>query len=334
MSLLGPASLVVVLAFSSIGRVDPTVPRPVFTVQDPRIDEASGLVDLGPGDGQGLMVVTNDSGDAGIVYVLDGSGRTVGTTRFGESRDAESLAPATDGEVWVGDTGDNSLTREDIVVRKVPVGRGDRTVTVPAYRLSYPDGPHDAETLLVDPRTGRLYVVTKSLFASGVYAAPRTLDPDRVNRLTKVAAVSLTATDGAVFPDGGHVILRGYGSANVYTFPAFHLVGGFRLPGQPQGESISIGPRDRIRIGSEGKRQPVLRIRLPAPLAAKLAPARSATPSPSGADDTKQRSGETGSVSKGTEEWVFWSMFGALAVAMAGMVTAARALRRRQGPDA
>lgn len=319
MSLL--ASAAVALAVAS----GPGSPGPVFTVQDPRIEESSGLVDLGP-----LMVTTNDSGDTGIVYVLDDQGRTVGTTRFGDSRDAESMAPAGDGEVWVGDTGDNSRVRPDIVVHKVPVGRGDRTVTVPAYRMSYPDGPHDAETLLAEPRTGRLYVVTKALFGSAVYAAPRTLSADRVNPLTKVAGVSLTPTDGAFLHDGKHVILRDYGSANLYTYPGFHLLGGFRLPEQPQGESLSVGPGDRIRIGSEGERQPVIQVELPAALLAEPAPAGSPSASPSRADDTPPPSAETGVVGdRGTEQWVFLSVFGAILLSLGGMVVGARRMRRR-----
>lgn len=328
MNLVGPVAVVVALAVPPTGLPDPEPPRPIFTFQDPRIEESSALVDLGGG----LMVTTNDSGDTGIVYVLDGSGRTVGTTRFGDSRDAESMASAGDGEVWVGDTGDNSHTRPVIVLHKVPVGRGDRTVTVPAYRMSYPDGPHDAETLLADPRTGRLHVVTKSPpIGSSAYAAPRTLSTDRVNRLTRVAGISLTPTDGAVFSDGKHVILRGYASANVYSFPGFHPLGGFRLPDQPQGESLSVGPADRIRIGSEGERTPVLQISLPGSLASKMLPGLSPSASPSGADDTKPPPRETGSVSddRGTEQWVFWSVFGAIMAALGGMVTAARAMRRR-----
>jgi hypothetical protein len=327
-TLLASLALAVALAHPPAG---PSDPHPVFTVQDPRIDESSALVDLG----NGLMVTSNDSGDTAIVYVLDGSGRTVGTTRFGGSTDAESMAPAGDGRVWVGDTGDNARVRPDIVLHKVPVGRGDRTVTAPAYRLAYPDGAHDAETLLRQPHTGRLYVVTKELLSSAVYAAPRILDPGRVNRLTRVAGISLTPTDGAFFPDGRHLILRGYGSADVYTFPAFHLVGGFPLPAEPQGESLSIGPGGRIRVGSEGVRQPVLRVRLPDSLAARMSPTPGPSASPSRAGDTRRPSGETGPVSdRGAEQWIFLSLLGAVLVALGGLVTAARRVRRHPGPGA
>jgi len=177
--------------------------------------------------------------------------------------------------------------------------------------------------------------VTKALLSSAVYAVPRTLDPVGTNRLTWVAGISLTPTDGAFFPDGKHVILRGYGSADVYTFPGFQLLGGFPLPAQPQGESLSIGPGGRIRVGSEGVRQPVLRIRLPDPLAAKMSPAPTPSASPSRADDTHKPSGDTGRVSdRGSEQWVAPSLLGAVLLALAGMVTAARRVRRHPGPGA
>ncbi|MGI8761656.1 MAG: hypothetical protein ACR2LF_10280, partial [Jatrophihabitantaceae bacterium] len=47
----------------------------------PRIDELSGMVDLGS-----LTVVTIDSGDTGRVFVLDARGRTVGVTTYAGCR--------------------------------------------------------------------------------------------------------------------------------------------------------------------------------------------------------------------------------------------------------
>ena len=142
--------VVTTVLLATLGLTGPGDPQTVFRFQDSRIVESSSLVDLG----HGLTATANDSGDDGIVYVVDRSGRTVGTTRYGESEDAEAMAPARKpGQVWVGDIGDNLAQRRDVAIRRVPVGRGDRTVVVPTYRLVYPDGAHDAETLLVSPRT-------------------------------------------------------------------------------------------------------------------------------------------------------------------------------------
>ena len=117
---------------------------------------------------------TNDSGDIGRVFTVDAAtGETVGTTYWADGpRDVEALAPAGPGRVWVGDIGDNSGSRDSIEVTRVPVGDGDRTVDEETIDLVYPDGPRDAEALLVDPTTGRILVVTKGVFAGEVYAAP------------------------------------------------------------------------------------------------------------------------------------------------------------------
>lgn len=315
MTLLGSAALAAALVLG--GPHDPT---PVFTMTDPRITEASGLVDLG----NGLMVTTNDSGDTGIVYVVDGSGRTVGTTRFGDSVDAEALAPIDSTHLWVGDIGDNAARRPYSVIRRVPVGRGDRTVSVPSYRLLYPDGAHDAETLLRQPGSGRLFVVTKGILGGAVYAVPRHLRTGvRGNRLRKVGSVELFATDGTFL--GPHrVLVRGYTSADVYAFPGFRLLGSFALPGQPQGESVSFGPGGRIRIGSEGVRSRVVGISLPANLGEKPSASPSPTASPSRADDTPAGPGQDGPVDHGTEQVAFWSVLGAIAVGLAGMAAVVR----------
>lgn len=253
------------------------VGRVVFSFVDPAITESSGLVDLGS-----LMVTTNDSGGDPLVFVVDPkTGRTVGRTTFtGEVEDVEALAPAGKHAVWVGDIGDNDEQRSSVQVYRVPVGRGDRTVEAPAYELVYPDGAHDAESLVAAPG-GRLYVITKGVLGGTAYAAPRHLDPDHPNRLRPVAGVDVWATDAALFPDGKHVLVRGYGTAVVYTFPGFRPVASVDLPHQRQGEGVSIAAAGRIRLSSEGRNSPVLEVELPAALRAVVEPTPSAAPSAS-----------------------------------------------------
>lgn len=250
--------------------------RVLFSFADPAIDESSGLVDLGS-----LMVTTNDSGDDALLYVIDpATGRTVGRTAYARAVvDVEALAPGGDGEVWAGDIGDNRETRRRVTVYRVPVGRGERHVDAPSYRLVYPDGPHDAESLL--DAGGRLYVISKGIFGGTVYAAPARLDPAHDNRLTKVGRVAVYATDAALFGDGQHVLVRGYGTAEVRTFPGFALVATLGLPDQQQGEGVSIGPGDRIRLSSEGVHSEVLQMGLPDDVRAAMATSSSASARPS-----------------------------------------------------
>ncbi len=257
----------------------------LFTFQDPEVIESSGLVDRGS-----VVYTINDSGDGPVVYGVDPhSGETLSHTRYSSHgvEDVEAIAPGAAGTVWVGDIGDNRAVRDDVAVYRVrPSASGDVTVSVPRYGLRYPDGARDAETLLVQPRTQRVFVVSKSVFGGTVYAAPRQLRAGAENRLRPVAAVSGLVTDGTFLPDGKHVLLRTYTTASVYTFPDFELVGTARLPEQRQGEGIAVGPGGRVLVSSEGLHAPVLSVRLPASLTgARSAPAAppvptSARPSP------------------------------------------------------
>ena len=110
----------------------------VFRFADPAIVESSGLTAAG-----GLVTTVNDSGDSARVFTVDArSGRTVGVTTWdADATDDEALAPAGDGEVWVGDIGDNAAARDEVTVTRVPVGRGDRSVAGESFRLVYPRWP-------------------------------------------------------------------------------------------------------------------------------------------------------------------------------------------------
>lgn len=247
---------------------------------DPEIVESSGLV-----VGDGLAVTINDSGDSARVFAVDlRTGETVGGTRFdGEAADLEALAPAGDGHVWVGDTGDNNRDRADVEVTRVPIGRDERAVAGETYHLRYPDGPQDAEALLAHPVTGRLYVVSKSPLRGQVYAAPARLDADGDNVLKAVGEAPGLVTDGAFFPDGRHLVLRTYFRATILSFPGLEPVADFALPRQQQGEGLAVAADGTVYLSSEGAGQPILRLELPAAALAALrgTPQPSATTSPS-----------------------------------------------------
>ncbi len=240
-----------------------------FSFEDSDIIESSGLAVA-----DGLVVTTNDSGDTGRVFTVDpATGRTVGVTDWADDpQDVEALAPLDDDEVWVGDIGDNGESRDTIQVAQVPVGPGDDGVDGPVYDLAYPDGPHDAETLMTDPSTGRLYVATKGVLGGTLYAAPAHLSPDRVNRLEPLGDVLPVATDGAFLADGRHFVVRNYAVAAVYAFPSLEKVDQLRLPDQPQGEGLAVEPDGSLLLSSEGLHSKVLRVTLPT---------GSASPSPS-----------------------------------------------------
>jgi hypothetical protein len=242
-----------------------------LTFTDPAITESSGLV---VDASSGLVVTTNDSGDTGRVFAVDPvTGDTVGTTTWSDDPvDVEALAPAGPGEVWVADIGDNDAVRPSVVVARVPVGRGDRTVEPLArHELVYPDGPRDAESLLVDPQ-GRLLVVTKGLLGGQVLRTVGPLDPDGPTRLGVVGVTLPIATDAAFLPDGRHLVVRSYGSAVVHAYPSLEEVGSFALPAQEQGEGLAVDGAGALLLSTEGAGSAVLRVRLPGDVRRAIAP--------------------------------------------------------------
>jgi hypothetical protein len=102
---------------------------------------------------------------------------------------------------------------------------GMTNVTFERFRFTYPDGAnHNAESLIVDPGTETIYVVTKLAAGktSTAYALPHPPSATAVNTLRKVAdlpvphAGDMPATSGSAHPCGLGFLLR-TGNA-VYEF--------------------------------------------------------------------------------------------------------------------
>jgi hypothetical protein len=251
---------------------------PLFRFQDDAIDESSGLV-----AGGDSVLTVNDSGDAARVFVVDRrSGQTVGVTTYSDVDpvDVEAIAAGPGERLWVGDIGDNEAERDHVTVYVLPAPEpGDRTVHSTAYDLVYEGGPRDAETLLLHPRTGRLYVVSKGLLGGTVFAAPRTLHADRTNVLVPVGSAGGLVTDGAFLPDGRHAVLRDYSSAVVVRSGDFQPIGRFGLPEQEQGEGISV-LGDRVVVSSEGQHSAVLAQPIPKRVLRAMEPPEAVQPAP------------------------------------------------------
>ncbi|NPC97953.1 family 16 glycosylhydrolase [Nocardioides sp. zg-DK7169] len=248
-------------------------------LHDTRIEESSGLArSTYP---RSLLWTHNDSGDGARLFAVGPRGRTRAVLRLTNATalDWEDVAAGPRHTLWAGDIGDNDRLREHVSVYRVreprEVASGAARAT--RFRLAYPDGPHDAETLLVRPTSGRVLLVTKSEDGGAVYRAPRRLRADRVNLLTRVADAPAGVTSGAFSSDGRFLVLGTEGDAYGYR-----TVGGsgtpITLPERPQGESLEIrrGRRSLV-VGSEGAHSPVYRVPVPASLSgADRATSRSA----------------------------------------------------------
>ncbi len=285
-----------------------------FVFADPRITESSGLATASASD---LVYTHNDSGDEGRFFAVgpDGRTRTTYVLPGVEPRDWEDMARGPDEQgrssLWLGDIGDNNAVRENgLLVHRVlepgPTDREEVTTEAPtSVRLRYPDGPGDAETLLVHPRTGRLYVVTKPLAGTArVYAAPAELDPSAPNVLEQVAEAPTQATGtpggpgigglanslvtaGDISPDGAHVALRTYTDVYEWSVPGDDVGAAFDgepvvtpLPEQRQGEGLAY-TRDSaaVLVSTEGAASEVDRVVLTRP-EQDTAPAQPVQPAP------------------------------------------------------
>jgi hypothetical protein len=205
----------------------------------------------------GVLWSHNDSGDRGRVFALRPSGKVLADLDVpgAAATDWEDIAIRGD-ELYLGDIGDNARERPSIDVYRVSEPRVPATGTTPPatrLRLRYPDGAHDAETLLVDPRSTAIAVVTKEISGrSGVYLARRpsaatTTTLRRVARLE--LGIGALATAGDVSANGRVIAIRTYGSVFAWRrAPGVSL--GAALRGRPcvsptplregQGEAIAL----------------------------------------------------------------------------------------------
>jgi hypothetical protein len=248
------------------------------------------------------FLAMNDGGDQVSVFMLDAGCQVVDVhTAAVDPYDPEDMAVAADGTVWLADTGDNKSVRTTVALIAL---RPDGSTSV--YRLTYPDGAHDAEALLLPP-DGTPYIVTKEILgASGVYRPAVALVDGGTVALAKVASVNLTVTGtpggpvgqagqllvtgGAVARDGSAIALRTYTDAYVWPLSGSDVPGALAaapvrtpLPDSPQGEAISFSSDSRNLVVASEKLPSALTVVPPAPVTA-AAPAPATSPVPSFTD--------------------------------------------------
>jgi hypothetical protein len=257
------AALAAVLLAAAPVTADET-PRE-FVLEDSRILESSGL--QASRQHPGIYWTHNDSDYAPEIFAVDSAtGETVAviTLQGVEFRDVEAIQLGPDGDLYVGDIGDNfdgAWPHVWIYRFAEPEQLADATLTPTVYAAQYDDGPRDAEALLVHPETGHVYLVSKKDDDSGaIYAAPGELSTDGVNVFERMYDTDLWVTDGAFSPDGTRLLLRGYFGAELFRWAddAPEPIGLVTVPAQRQGESVTFTPDGRtLMFGSEGEQSEV-----------------------------------------------------------------------------
>jgi hypothetical protein len=243
----------------------------------PAVPEASGLAVSRTRPG--LLWTHNDSGNETDLFAFDPNGTGLGHVQVPIStRDWEDLSAApcppidaargkADECLYIGDIGDNAMSRRSIQVYRVaePGVSDAQTGRPDVITLTYPDGSHNAEAMFV--AGGRVYIVTKDR-VGGLYRS--TAAPGDVlsgfNRagtnikLQRIAQLGLTGvTDAETSPDGLSVAVRTPDEVAIYRTAELtrgRVVPTARIPvdvlGEPQGEAIALGEHGMLYLASEG----------------------------------------------------------------------------------
>ena len=238
----------------------------------------------------------NDSGGGAFVYAINRSGDNLGKWLITnvESRDWEDIATGKDNSgkcfIYIGDIGDNKLLWPEHSILRVaePVINGgdpkssktDTTGTLEAQaiRFIYPDINHDAEALMVHPRSAEIFLMTKNESRpTAVYRISGNFDAAERQTAVKIAEVSLPSvpnglvTGADISPDGRSVIVCDYKQAYEFVLP--DLSTDFAEVWKQKPDIIDVGRRktgeaicysiDGIEIfaTSEGRNPPIISVR-------------------------------------------------------------------------
>ncbi|WP_393059725.1 WD40 repeat domain-containing protein [Streptomyces sp. LN549] len=240
-----------------------------FTIEDPQITESSGLA--ASRAHPGIYWTHNDSDDGPYVFAVDSrTGKTVARIAMkgvGAPRDVEAISLGPDGNLYVGDIGDNLNGSWDHVwIYRFPEPKELRDATVRAtqFDVKYADGPRNAEALMVHPKTGRVYIASKNEDGGGLYEGPAKLTTGGDNVFRRVGEVPWV-TDGAFSPDGKELVLRSYFSARGYPFANGRLGKDYPVESPLLGQSESVtytADGSALMYGSEGEQSDVVRVDL------------------------------------------------------------------------
>ena len=267
-------------------------PTTIATLKDSSITESSGIV--ASRTTPGAYWTHNDDGT--LIYAFDTSGESLGAFRVSGARayDWEDIAigpgPQPDKSyLYIGDIGDNNAVRSEIVVYRVAEptpsaatanftkARPGTTEPAETIRLRYPDGKFDAETLLVHPSSGNIYIVTKvPLVNPVVYEAGAPLSPGQVITMRRVGEIHVPSlfggvlTGGSISPDGRRVAFCDYFQGYEMVLPAKssdfndiwkQRMTGFDLGKRQQGEAITYRLDGKAFLAtSEGARSGLIQV--------------------------------------------------------------------------
>lgn len=267
--------------------------RTTGTITDGEITESSGIA--ASKCQTDVYWTHNDSGDDAYIFALNKNGTKLGTWKVtnAENVDWEDIALHKDNAgkcfIYIGEIGDNESKRDERVIYRVAepkAGLENASATkqqpltsepAETIRFTYPDRRHNAETLLVHPKTADIYIVTKRVSGpAGVYRLKSVFGKDGTVKAEKVADVSVPAipngflTGGDISPDGKRVVICDYSGAYEFTLPMdsknfddiwLQTPEIIDVGKRKTGEAVTYSPDgNSIILTSEGRNSPIIEV--------------------------------------------------------------------------
>ena len=257
------------------GRQTGAVPR--------QVPELSGLA--ASQKHPGIFWGHNDSNNPFELFALDETGAVKATLTLtgSDPRDIEDIAvgPCAPGNkdscIFLADTGDNFERRKEVRLFRLPepASVADATLPVETLNFVYEDGAHDAESLIVDARSGQVGILTKTRASLGDLYSVEGLKPGATGKARKLGTlrvpddVDRLATAAALHPSGERLLVRTYTRVWELRRPDAKRLEDFvqaqvvEVPGASQAQSEAVTYLQDGRgylLGSEFAGEPLVRI--------------------------------------------------------------------------
>ncbi|MFN8345947.1 MAG: PE-PGRS family protein [Spirosomataceae bacterium] len=230
-------------------------PTAASVIPSVELDEASGLADSQKQPG--LLWTHGDAASPDELYLMNRQGKLTGRVKTPfNNYDWEDLAigpgpQANETYLYLADIGDNSSNQDIKRIYRFPEpASGVSAVTAfDRIQFRYPDGRFDAETILLDPLTKDLFVVTKWLPKARLYRLAYPQSTTEVITAEKIGemTVGVDLTGGSVSVVGTEVVVRGYTAIYYWKRKSTETIGEvlLRSPNknlpyvfEPQGEAV------------------------------------------------------------------------------------------------
>ncbi len=213
----------------------------VGTITSSKLEEISGMA------ASSLYTdcfwVNNDSGDSASIYLIDLAGRLIATLTLPvTNRDWEAITIA-DGYIYIGEVGDNYTQYPDKKIYRVAepttidVNKSEQLLTTSSCEtmiFNFADTNRDCETMMFDPVSRELVLVSKRESQVVVYTTPFLISESGQTHLIKsCATLDFTlATAGDISPQGDKILVKNY--SNIFFW--------YRTEGQTIAEALSATP--------------------------------------------------------------------------------------------